>query len=112
LRLTKRQEQVARGLLAGKANKEIAYDLGLTENTVKVYCSRMYDQVGANGRMQYANMAREHFEALESLKGVELGEERKPAIQPSFFDKFLAIAQNINLSADELRQVFSVLLAK
>lgn len=53
--LTPRELDLVRGVLAGKRNKEIAFELGITENTVKVYLCRLYAKFGVtNGRLEFA----------------------------------------------------------
>lgn len=57
--LTKREEQVLKGVLDGKANKEIATDLRLSERTVKFHVSSILlkNKVGSRLQLQgiYAN---------------------------------------------------------
>jgi PAS domain S-box-containing protein len=45
-RLSPRQGQVLDGMAAGKLNKQIAYELGLTERTVKMHRSAMLRALG------------------------------------------------------------------
>jgi len=58
-KLSDRELQVLRGLTQGKANKEIARDLDLSEATVKLHIKTLYRKVGANNRTQAAMIARE-----------------------------------------------------
>ena len=71
--LGRRQIQVTRrerdlmGLLAqGLKNKEIAYALGITEGTVKVYLSKLFVKVGASDRFHLALIALRNVEAHPS----------------------------------------------
>ena len=48
--LTARQPDVLRLLCAGKPNKVIARDLGLSENTVRVHVAAIFAQLGVNSR--------------------------------------------------------------
>ena len=48
--LTARQLDVLRLLCAGKPNKVIARDLGLSENTVRVHVAAIFAQLGVNSR--------------------------------------------------------------
>ncbi|WP_375279835.1 response regulator transcription factor [Pseudooctadecabacter sp.] len=57
--LTERELQVLKGLTEGKANKEIARDLDITEPTVKLHMKTLYRKVGASNRTQAALIARE-----------------------------------------------------
>lgn len=52
IRITKRQKQLLGMLLAGKSNIEIAADLQLSANTIKVHLWRLYTRIGVNSRTQ------------------------------------------------------------
>lgn len=52
--LTNREKQLIALVATGKANKLIAYDLHLTEGTVKVYMNRLFLKVGVENRVQLA----------------------------------------------------------
>ena len=58
-KLTDRERQVLKGLTEGKANKEIARDLELSEPTIKLHVKTLYRKVGASNRTQAALIARE-----------------------------------------------------
>ncbi|MGX9351398.1 response regulator transcription factor [Shimia sp. W99] len=58
-KLTTRELQVLRGLSEGKANKEIARDLELSEPTIKLHVKTLYRKIGASNRTQAALIARE-----------------------------------------------------
>lgn len=58
-KLTARELQVLKGLTEGKANKEIARDLDITEPTVKLHMKTLYRKLGASNRTQAALIARE-----------------------------------------------------
>ncbi|QUJ76565.1 response regulator transcription factor [Sulfitobacter albidus] len=58
-KLTPRELQVLKGLTEGKANKEIARDLDITEPTIKLHVKTLYRKVGAANRTQAALIARE-----------------------------------------------------
>jgi two-component system response regulator FixJ len=45
--LTRREREVLDGLVAGRPNKVIAYDLGISVRTVEVHRARMLDRLGA-----------------------------------------------------------------
>lgn len=57
--LSGREVSVLRGLISGKANKEIARDLGITEPTVKLHMKTLYRKIGAHNRTQAALIARD-----------------------------------------------------
>ncbi len=57
IQLSRRERQITGLVLEGLANKEIAWQLGLTPGTVKVYLSRLFDKVGVAGRYELALLA-------------------------------------------------------
>ncbi|TGD42261.1 DNA-binding response regulator [Pseudotabrizicola sediminis] len=58
-KLSPRELQVLQGLCEGKANKEIARDLGIQEPTVKLHMKTLYRKIGAHNRTQAAMTAKE-----------------------------------------------------
>jgi two-component system response regulator DegU len=63
--LTRREGQLVGLLAQGLKNKELAYALGITEGTVKVYLSRIFKKLGVNDRFELA---------LYALKNVVSGQ--------------------------------------
>jgi DNA-binding NarL/FixJ family response regulator len=57
--LTERQREVLQRLTQGSSNKQIARDLGLSENTVKVHVAAILRALGASNRTEAALQARE-----------------------------------------------------
>ncbi|WP_376872062.1 response regulator transcription factor [Albirhodobacter sp. R86504] len=57
--LSTRELQMLEGLTEGKANKEIARDLDISEPTVKLHMKTLYRKLGAANRTQAALIARE-----------------------------------------------------
>lgn len=55
--LTKREEQVLRHLTLGRSNKEIAHDLSLSEQSVKVHVSNLFRKTGTSNRSNLAVFA-------------------------------------------------------
>lgn len=55
--LSERERQVLDGLLAGKANKVIAYDLGISPRTVEIYRANVMSKMGAASLSQLVRMA-------------------------------------------------------
>ncbi len=51
-RLTQREEEILKLVVAGKSNKEIGALLDVTEGTVKVHMSHMFKKLGASGRTE------------------------------------------------------------
>jgi two-component system, NarL family, nitrate/nitrite response regulator NarL len=54
VRLTPRESQLVMLLARGLKNKEIATELNISEGTVKVYLSRLFEKVGAKDRFELA----------------------------------------------------------
>jgi len=52
--LTFRERQIVDLIAQGKANKEIAYHLLLTEGTIKEYLNRIFRKVGVSNRTELA----------------------------------------------------------
>jgi two-component system NarL family response regulator len=44
-------------IVAGKSNKEIAYLLGVTENTVKTHIKNIFEKLGVSDRTTAATLA-------------------------------------------------------
>jgi DNA-binding NarL/FixJ family response regulator len=55
--LTARQRQIARALLKGLTNREIAAQLGLREQTIKNQLSVIYGRLGVRNRVELAVLA-------------------------------------------------------
>lgn len=53
-RLTKRQKEVTQLVAGGHSNYQIACELGISENTVKLYVSQILDTLGVSNRTQVA----------------------------------------------------------
>ena len=69
-------------LAQGLKNKEIAYAMTLSEGTVKVYLSRLFQKVGANDRFDLALYALKNLffdPAPDSEPARAAGEGRLPA---------------------------------
>lgn len=56
-RLTKRQEQVLRGMALGDANKVIAWKLGLSVRTVEAYRAQLLQRLGARSTAEAVRIA-------------------------------------------------------
>ena len=68
------RQMIVWGLIAkGEANKEIAAELGIGENTVKNYCSEIYYRLGVRNRVE------------ASLKFSESNKGRWCKLKPSLF---------------------------
>lgn len=72
--LTPRERQLVVLVGQGLKNKEIAYTLGITEGTVKVYLCRLFTKTGANDRLELALFA------LKNLFVNQTSEVSSPAL--------------------------------
>jgi len=85
-RLTCREGQIATMVSQGLHNKEIAYSLGISEGTVKVYLSRLFDKVGVSDRYELALLTlRQTGSSLNGAVTVDqrtIVQSREPAKQP------------------------------
>jgi len=57
--LSRNELNLLRQIRLGATNKQIAAELGLSEGTVKVYLSRLYEKLGVSSRTQALNTAQE-----------------------------------------------------
>ena len=55
---TSREREVLAGVAAGRPNKEIAEDLGISERGVESHLRRMYDRYPASNRAELLSLAR------------------------------------------------------
>lgn len=55
--LTPTETRILQQIVAGKANKEIAYDLKVSENTVKTHVKNVFDKLGVSDRTSAATLA-------------------------------------------------------
>jgi DNA-binding NarL/FixJ family response regulator len=60
--LSPREQQVLRLVAEGRANKQIARELGISERTVKAHLGRVFRQVGVGDRTSAALWARDHLD--------------------------------------------------
>jgi two-component system, NarL family, nitrate/nitrite response regulator NarL len=55
--LTRRELEVVRRVAVGRRNKEIARELAITEGTVKIHLSRVYEKLGVDNRASLTRWA-------------------------------------------------------
>ena len=55
--LTRRERQVLELIATGRSNKRIAYELGISEKTVKTHVGHLFDKLGVTDRTQAALLA-------------------------------------------------------
>jgi LuxR family maltose regulon positive regulatory protein len=51
-KLTPREEAIGKAILAAKSNKDIAGELGISEQSVKNRLSQLYKKVGVRNRLE------------------------------------------------------------
>src|SRR2546423_1919252 len=61
--LTPRQQVILRSVARGKTNKDIAAELGISEQGVKVHISRLLERYGAENRVELVSLTRAWPEA-------------------------------------------------
>ena len=86
VQLTPRERQVMGMLAQGLTNKELAYRLGLTPGTVKVYLSRLYKKVGANDRFELALAALKNLASDQPTASERLHSANMPFLMPRSFN--------------------------
>jgi len=59
--LTRRERQVLRGVFSGHTNKEIAFDLGVSEPLVKAVVQQLFAKTGVRNRSQLVRAAVEQY---------------------------------------------------
>jgi DNA-binding NarL/FixJ family response regulator len=57
--LTRREGEILTALGTGKANKQIAFELGVTEQAVKYHLTNVYRKLGAQNRVEALRLATE-----------------------------------------------------
>ncbi|MBA2736038.1 MAG: response regulator transcription factor [Pyrinomonadaceae bacterium] len=55
--LTKTERKILQAIVAGKGNKEIAYDLNVSDNTVKTHVKNVFEKLGVSDRTSAATLA-------------------------------------------------------
>lgn len=58
--LTEREAAMARGILQGKSNKELAYELGIAGNTVRNHIYNLYRKLGIQKRLDLVLLVRKY----------------------------------------------------
>jgi two-component system, NarL family, nitrate/nitrite response regulator NarL len=86
--LTRREREVITRVVAGCANKDIAREFAVSEETVKHHLTRIFDKVGAANRVELALLAQSHglveaFEPPPEMPAVSIAAERA-SIQRGF----------------------------
>ena len=55
--LTKTERKILQAIVAGKANKKIAFDLNVSENTIKTHVKNVFGKLGVSDRTSAATLA-------------------------------------------------------
>lgn len=55
--LTPAEQKILQAIVGGKSNKEISFDSGVTENTVKTHVKNIFDKLGVSDRTSAATAA-------------------------------------------------------
>ncbi len=84
-KLSNRERQVVALVVAGKRNKEIAWDLRIEEGTIKVYMSHIFIKTGVTGRVLLVLWAQSHPDDVvlihpAAIRRTPAGEEPKPPL--------------------------------
>jgi len=79
VRLTPKEVQIVAGVTQGLRNKEIAQEVGTTEQVVKNYLRKIYDKLGVSDRLELALYCM-HHRLLENYSG---GDANHTAAQPN-----------------------------
>ena len=82
--LTERQGQIVSLVAQGLKNKEIAWSLGITEGTVKVYLYKLFKKLGMNDRLEMALYGRKNLFAgqAELEKVRDTGPQARRVVLP------------------------------
>jgi two-component system, NarL family, nitrate/nitrite response regulator NarL len=59
-KLTDREREIVRGIARGRTNREVATDLGISEQTVKNQLTIVYQKVHCKNRLELAVWAMKH----------------------------------------------------
>jgi DNA-binding NarL/FixJ family response regulator len=79
-RLSEKELQIISGVTQGMKNKDIAQEIGTTEQVVKNYLRKVYDKLGVSDRLELALYCM-HHRLLEKARGALIGTgERKSAV--------------------------------
>lgn len=76
-RLSDKELQIISGVTQGMKNKDIAQEIGTTEQVVKNYLRKVYDKLGVSDRLELALYCM-HHRLLEKARGALLGTGEAP----------------------------------
>jgi DNA-binding CsgD family transcriptional regulator len=118
--ITRREHDMIQGVIAAKRNKEIASDLGISENTVKVYLFKLCNKLGIlDGRSALANWGRAYAESVKRTEEryrelfPEAAIEPRPPefehTQVAEYDVFKAMAQTLEFTPAQVAETIAAL---
>jgi DNA-binding NarL/FixJ family response regulator len=81
-RLSPREWQAMKLVSQGYCNKEIAYSMGITEGTTKVYLSRMFDKLEVSDRYELALLGLRHFSHANPQESAAGDQKQTSAARP------------------------------
>lgn len=90
VKLTPRESQLTSLLAQGLKNKELAHQLGITEGTVKVYLSKLFEKTGANDRFELALFALKNLGIDHAYTPDRKSSPSDLSLAPVFLPEFLA----------------------
>jgi DNA-binding NarL/FixJ family response regulator len=76
-RLSEKELQIISGVTQGMKNKDIAQEIGTTEQVVKNYLRKVYDKLGVSDRLELALYCM-HHRLLEKARGAVIGAAEQP----------------------------------
>lgn len=76
-RLSEKELQIISGVTQGMKNKDIAQEIGTTEQVVKNYLRKVYDKLGVSDRLELALYCM-HHRLLEKARGAVIGPGAEP----------------------------------
>src|ERR1035437_2441407 len=76
-RLSDKELQIISGVTQGMKNKDIAQEIGTTEQVVKNYLRKVYDKLGVSDRLELALYCM-HHRLLEKARGAVIGAGEAP----------------------------------
>jgi two-component system nitrate/nitrite response regulator NarL len=82
VRLTEKELLIISGVTQGLKNKDIAQEIGTTEQVVKNYLRKVYDKLGVSDRLELA-LYTMHHRLLEGLRKGAVGEQSGSGTQSS-----------------------------
>jgi DNA-binding NarL/FixJ family response regulator len=90
-RLSEKELQIISGVTQGMKNKDIAQEIGTTEQVVKNYLRKVYDKLGVSDRLELALYCM-HHRLLEKARGIVIGTGEPQPPKPTAVPQSQAIS--------------------